>query len=1025
MNKSHAWHIPHIIAVMRLLLCCVLGLMFYAPAFAEPLLTAVEQVERPEDELLILEVHVNEEVRNFGIIAYLPRNASVDETLIPLSSLSRAMTFGIKVDTIDGLAQGWFIKEENSFRLDVRNKTVTIKGKTQPLPEGVEVHFEDIFVQARLLEEWFNIEVRPDLSMLRLYVSSKSTLPYEEERLRKERAEGLNTSPQLQDYEFSEDILLPYQWWSKPSVVIQNNLQARRDRSNTQASNSFTFQSYGDALKFGTRFTIAGSADTDHNYDINNATLTFEKRDPANSLLGPLRVGALSFGDVTYPDVPLLQGRKRGRGIAISSESNINISRSFGGETYTIDGDAPIGWDAELYRNGYFVAFQEIPATGRYTFEDIDLVRGFNLFQITLYGPEGQKITQTQRIVRGQEMLQEGQLQYDFAAGQPEADFLPIAENSRTDSTLGASGRVAYGVKNYLTLGSSVFTGSNRAYQDGETLSAVNFTAVTAFKGIKTQAQYMIATENRSGYNFEVTTQVARANITASHTKYAGFDEDDKDQITTTSLDANRNFGKFNASIRAAKRTYQTKENETVLGGTISTNILGMSISNSLERTVSDNKGQQEFEGNLAVLKSYGKWRFRANMDYNLDKTADRRIETVAVSAYQRISRSSTLRLNANHSFNSDLTSAELRYSKEFEKYSIDFNLGGNNDNAYFGGLTFRAGFQADHDGKYQMVSAREGGLGAVGLRAYLDENENGEYDVGEKLLPNITFRSNRGLVKKQTDENGTVFVNGLSEGLTRFQLDDTSLPSIYIKPYDDFVDVIPRTGVTTVMYLGFRQLGEIDGFVTTATADDPNKPLAGVELSLVNVKTGEEVTYTNSEYDGYFVFPAIALGEYEIRALPIWDEAEIAPVSVSVTKEVPIVTDVPILMPAPEALLKSENEAPKIKEKIIAPHILDEAPGATITNGQDIASGEDLRGLFFHLSSLSTRKAAEEERKRLMSVHQNTLQGVTLYIYEIIVKGKTYYRIVGKVKDKPSGKAMCDALIAQDVDGGCRLVTL
>ena len=144
-----------------------------------------------------------------------------------------------------------------------------------------------------------------------------------------------------------------------------------------------------------------------------------------------------------------------------------------------------MGWDAELYRNGYFVAFQEVGENGRYNFENVELVRGYNLFQVILYGPEGQKRTDTQRIIRGQEMLQQGELNYDLAAGQPESDFLPIADNARTDSTFGGSARIAYGIRNFLTLGASAFTGADLSDSDDKRLSALNLDSSPFFFGNK------------------------------------------------------------------------------------------------------------------------------------------------------------------------------------------------------------------------------------------------------------------------------------------------------------------------------------------------------------------------------------------------------------------------------------------------------------------------------------------------------------------------------------------------------------
>ncbi len=1016
---------------MRICLYCVLGLVLIQQVFAGQVLASVNQVERPEEELLILELYVNDQIRNSGMIAYLPKGASLDQTLIPIAAFARILSLSVSVEPSEGIAEGWLYKERNVFQLDLNRNIVFANGKERPISQNdAEAHFEDIYVKASVLENWLGISIRPDLSTLRMFVTGSIPFPFEEDLARKKRADSLASNTANAGVSYNPDTLVPYQWIAPPSFVWQQTLQARRDDTSTSANTNFSLQSYGDVLKSGARFIVSGTTGTDDNATkINTAQGFFQKRDPGKTLLGPLQAGRITVGDVTYPDVPLVVGRKRGRGVAISSDSTLHLSRSFGAETYDVDGDAPLGWDAELYRNGYFVAFQEVGDNGRYSFEDVELVRGYNLFQIVLYGPEGQKRTQTQRIIRGQEMLQAGEVNYDIAAGQPEADFIPIAENARTDSTFGGSARVAYGIKNYLTVSASAFTGSDSTSSEDTRLSAVNMSAVTSFLGFKTQVQYMKANEGRSAYSVETTTRVAGANVTVSHTKYDGFQKDDRDLVSTTGIDANRNFGIFSASLRAEKNKFQTdafqnKDDEIYLQGNVSTRIAGVSISNSLERTISDNAAQEDYEGDLSILTNLMDWRLRGNLQFDLDHEARDTFRNANISAYKKLSRTATLRLNTAYDFPNNILSSDLRYSQEFDKYSIDANVGGSTRNDLFGGVTFRTGFQPDSDGRYQMVSARDGGLGAVSLRAYLDEDGSHTYEMGEKLLSNITFRSNRGLVDAQTNQDGAVFVNGLSEGLTRFEVDEASLPSIYIKPYQDHIDIIPRSGASTTLYMGFEQLGEIDGFIQMPTDTDPKKAVPGVDIRLVDNDTGEEIATATSEYDGYYVFPAIALGSYHINVTPSWRGDDVFALDVDLTLDRPIATDQNIMIP-PRAKIQLASALLPSTQHADVKNVIEDEPLPVVTDGLDMATGEALRGLFIHLGSLSSFDSAQQEQKRLWARYPALLKDTPLYIYKIKVGSKTFFRIVGLIPTYEDGRRVCDALIKQSAAGGCRLVEL
>lgn len=1031
-------------AVLIVVIYCVFGLVIAEQAFA-----SVNQVERSEDELLILEVHVNGTVRNRGLIGYLPQGQDLAQTFLPISSLSRTLSFAIRANPVEGMAEGWFREEKNIFQLDLNRNVVFVNGKEIALPEGgAEAHFEDIYVQAALLQDWFGVQIKPDVSTLRLFVTRDTLFPFEEDLARRERGQGIGHRKNGEKASYDPDTLLPYQWFSKPSIVWQNSVQGRKDSGGKSGYADFSLQANLDALKFGAKFVISGSHGTEQEPRINNAQLSFQKRDPGNELLGPLKAGKVAFGDVSYPDVPLIVGRKRGRGVAVSSDSNFNIAQSFGPEQYDVDGDAPIGWDAELYRNGYFVAFQEVGENGRYNFEDVELVRGFNMFQIVLYGPEGQKRTETQRIVRGQEMLRKGELNYDFAAGQPDTDFLPITDNSDTNSTFGGSGRVFYGIKDYLTVGGSVFTGLDESGDDDDDrLSAASISAVTAFLGLKTQVQFMGANEGRSGYSIETTTRALGANMTVGHRAFNGFSAEDKDLVSTTSIDANKNLGFMSANISAEKNKYQKKEDELVLRGDLSTRLAGVRLSNTLERTFSDNEGQEEFDGKLSLLTNFWGTRLRSNLLYDLDSNANEKLQNMDISLIKGLSSNSTLRLNGSYDFSSHIKTADLRYSREFENYSVDLNIGGSTEDTRFVGVTFRTGLQPDDRGHYRMVSARDGGAGSVGLRAYLDKNGDHVYDEGDELLQYVSFRSNRGVIDGETDEEGALFVNGLSEGLTRFALNDGSLPSIYIKPYEDYIDIIPRSGATTTIDVGFEQLGEIDGFVfaQVQAEGDKKKPVPGLDILLIDADTGTEISAGSSEYDGYYIFSAIPLGRYIVKVLPFWDgEGDSLPsLEIELNGDNPIATDRNIIVPAMQEVAEidslaldgvepasgtdytgnndggAKEQAPKIA------HVIDDEPLPVVTDGLDIATGEPLRGLFVHVGSVETFDVARTEQKRLWSKHPDILGDIPLYIYKIKVGERTYHRIVGVIKGYAQGNKICDALVSQDAVGGCILVEL
>ena len=151
----------------------------------------------------------------------------------------------------------------------------------------------------------------------------------------------------------------------------------------------------------------------------------------------------------------------------------------------------------------------------------------------------------------------------------------------------------------------------------------------------------MKANAGRDAFELKGTSRIAGTNVTVSHTRYNGFPTDDRDLVSSSGIDANRNFGKFSASVRAEKNKFkkdefENKEDENIVRGNISTRISKVAISNSLERTFSDNESQDDFEGELSLLTSLVDWRLRSNLKYDLDHGVKEKFRNASLSAYKK-----------------------------------------------------------------------------------------------------------------------------------------------------------------------------------------------------------------------------------------------------------------------------------------------------------------------------------------------------------------------------------------------------
>ena len=86
----------------------------------------------------------------------------------------------------------------------------------------------------------------------------------------------------------------------------------------------------------------------------------------------------------------------------------------------SLRGNAPEGWDVELYRNGILTDFLIVGASGSYEFPRVELGFGENILRSVAYGPQGQVHERVERHRIGADMLLPGQLRYRFFAVRPD-----------------------------------------------------------------------------------------------------------------------------------------------------------------------------------------------------------------------------------------------------------------------------------------------------------------------------------------------------------------------------------------------------------------------------------------------------------------------------------------------------------------------------------------------------------------------------------------------------------------------------
>ena len=262
-------------------------------------------------------------------------------------------------------------------------------------------------------------------------LESEAKLPVELAIEREKRAAKIK--PAKFDLSTLPQIRLPYRMWRAPALdfVVSGGLTYRA-RDGVRVDRSSSVYAAGEIA----RLSYDAQVSTDSKGVPNQLRLHAYRSDPEAGLLGPLRATHFGVGDVEGLDLGLGGTGVSGRGAVVTNRPLFNPTAF---DKTRFEGDLPVGWEAELYRNGELLAFAR-PTSGRYAFEDVQLLYGENQISIILYGPQGQIRTREEMINVGQENVPPGKTWYWAGANQPERDVVAFRESRRGPPSAQGSG---------------------------------------------------------------------------------------------------------------------------------------------------------------------------------------------------------------------------------------------------------------------------------------------------------------------------------------------------------------------------------------------------------------------------------------------------------------------------------------------------------------------------------------------------------------------------------------------------------
>lgn len=828
---------------------------------------------RPDEQLLILEVRLRDLVLNDGMFGYVDEGG----LLLPLSEFFRTLEFPISIDPANGRASGWYIAEDRTFSLDILNREVAIDNRKMKFNRHlVELHEDEIYVDSRLLADWFPVDIQFDLGNLIVMLRSREPLPLEQRMTRDIRRGKALAQRDRRDGKYQK-IETPYAWVAWPMV----NLNAEAGYSKDATGADFLHSQYGllangDFMKHGASLFVGGNQEK----GVSDVRFQMGRKDRDGEMLGFLRATEYSMGDIVTPSVELIAKSRFGRGAELSS---FPLARTGKFDSTTVVGELPLGWEVELNRNGVLLDFRASRSDGRYEFADVPLLFGLNIIQLQFFGPQGQYREETKRILVGPGQVPPGRLNFRIAASQQDERLVPLdsgATLSAADQALQGDPRASmefeYGATKYLSLAASAATlpgtGGRRSYGG----LGLRFGAGGMYGRLDVVRDNTGGTAGKLGTQFNLPFNLV---FLAEQGLYKDFSSeevvDDGDlpvSSTEGRLDGvvplwqgNRLPFNFTGAYEKSESGASTLD----LSNRLSLALGRLSMSNNLQwrrtRTVIGDTTSAG-GGLLFGGRAWGVG-IRGNLGYTIEP--DAAFTLAAVSGETLFGAGISARGGVARSFATGVNTFSAGVSRRFKAFSVGLNSSYSDDDSAAVLLTFGLSAARDpHDGDWSLHSGEVAGKGAASARVFLDKDFDGVFSEGDEPVEGAKFETGHWLATQETDENGIAMLTGLPPYTkTPISLPPRGLEDPYWVAEPEGYLVPLRPGVTAQLDFPIVVTGEVDGTVVLRQGG-ATVAVSDVVIQLVDSQ-GQVLGEAKSSFDGFYLLEGVRPGIYTVRVNP------------------------------------------------------------------------------------------------------------------------------------------------------------
>lgn len=727
-----------------------------------------------------------------------------------------------------------FIENVNRpYVIDFEERKITIDHNTIRSPNGFTKESAAIFVESTVLSDAFGFNMIFNYRSLSIVMDANFELPLvKKARLDKIRQ---NLSLLQSQNEVKSDSVIGRKYH------LINGLAVDWAVNLSQIGGQKSFNNY--ALGLGTEL-LCGEAKIGFVYydqvKFDRRQLYYNWRwiDNDSKFMKQAQVGKVPAQSISFLGSPL---------VGASFTNSPNTVRKAKGSYIIRDYTEP-NWTVELYLNDVLVNYTASDASGLYVFE-VPIIYGYTTLKLKFYGLLGEERVEERTMNTPYTFMPENVMEYNVTAG--------VLEDDR-GSKFGR-GEFNYGVTRSLTVGGGIeylssiidqpaIPFANLAFQPfTKMVIKMNYANGVSYGGLFNyyfgqstflEVDYINYVEGQKA-TLNITNEELKVQLTVpfKRSKFSGSTQFNFMQYGYDTF----NFNQFNAVFSGRYKNYSSNVSLSSNWITnkdpfISTTVVfahrlrnGLTIRPSFQYNVSDS--------NMI--------RFRADLEKRLAKMS-------FSASYERNLQFSTDNLFFN--FKYDLPYARTNVSATYANNNMNLAQGAQ------GSLTFGGDNGYVNKGNNSAL-----GKGGILLYPFLDLNQNGKRDDGEKivLLNNVKVSGAKAVISQKDSIIRISDLNAFVKYNIGFS--DAELENISWRFKNHSYQILVDPNQYKIVEVPIVVMGEIGGSVFLNT-DNQSKGLGRISVQIFN-SVGEKVAEVLSESDGYFNYLGLKPGKYTVRA--------------------------------------------------------------------------------------------------------------------------------------------------------------